>query len=41
MPQNEILRPFKVLLTIPCEIRGELIIDWIEDKMIRIATGIG
>ncbi|GAH23457.1 unnamed protein product, partial [marine sediment metagenome] len=41
VPQNEILRPFKVLLTIPCEICGKLITDWTEDKAKRIAMGMG
>jgi len=41
MPQNEILKPFRVLLTIPCEVCGELITDWTEDKVKEFATGLG
>ncbi|MBA7564317.1 hypothetical protein ES708_05980 [subsurface metagenome] len=36
-----ILKPFHVLIGMPCEVCGELITDWTEDKAKEFATGIG
>jgi len=36
-----ILKPFHVLIDIPCEVCNQKITDWTEDKAIRFATGLG
>ena len=41
LTQNVILKPFRVLLAVPCIVCGELITNWTEDKVKRIATGLG
>jgi len=41
MPQNEILRPFQVLVDMPCEICHRRVNGWTEDKVKEFAIGPG
>jgi len=41
MKDNAILKPFKVLVDIPCEVCHQQVKDWTEDKVIKFATGLG
>lgn len=41
LTQNTILKPFRSLLPVPCIVCGELITNWTEDEVKRVATGLG
>jgi hypothetical protein len=41
MKDNAILKPFQVLVDIPCQVCHQQINDWTEDKVIQFATGPG
>ena len=41
MKDNVILKPFQVLVDIPCEVCHQRVNDWTEDKVKEFATGLG